>query len=644
GAIPAGRVPLLLKDLRDLPTGWFYTAAPRDTLPLPLRLLTPLRKIEVLPDLEGIEKVPEVPAIGKVHPAVRELIADAAKAAQPVRLEVAFQQAIQPGALLVRAALSKLTPGASVEGYVGHVATIRFPVAGDADKIAQLPEVFSVRFPQEGQSTAIPSSGGPGTLGGDRIAALHAKGYRGAGTRAVILATDVGGIPSLLGSALPKTTTVVDLTAELNPTLEPTRGKADAAGAAAALAFYQAAPEAQMTIIRIDPSAFHQVLTVARAVAGQAATSEAIRTRTIELEAEAAVLGRRRDNVFGEYRKAFENLSDEEGPTERRTKAAAAVQNVLTEEKQFRSLQARLANLRTTLEQIAKADVVINTMAWDVGQPAEGLNELNALVEQYFTRVPPRTGLQTNAPVRVPTWVQASSAAGDAVWSGALLDRDGNGVMEFAAAEKLPAGTWTEELNFLKAIGADGKSTAEIATQTQLHITLQWREPRISETQFTPLPQYTPQLQLLRQLDPTGAKVASDELVVTAQSKGSPVTVHWAEATATYEQTLSVTVPVAGRYALRLVTPLNDSLLVPAQKRSIEVHPRVTLQTKAGSRVVFDTFPAGATNVGVPGDTLGALTVGTQAQGKPVAGSLMAKPDVSMQASVKVGDANVGGP
>ncbi|MGL4420238.1 MAG: hypothetical protein ACRCZF_06215, partial [Gemmataceae bacterium] len=49
-------------------------------------------------------------------------------------------------------------------------------------------------------------------------------------------------------------------------------------------------------------------------------------------------------------------------------------------------------------------------------------------------------------------------------------------------------------------------------------------------------------------------------------------------------------------------------------------------------------------NVGVPGDTLGALTVGTQAQGKPIAGSLMTKPDVSMQASVKVGDANVGGP
>src|SRR5207237_1390583 len=82
-----------------------------------------------------------------------------------------------------------------------------------------------------------------------------------------------------------------------------------------------AAPDSQLILVRVEPTALHQLETVARSVAGDPGYSEALQSRSGELVARGESLATRRTAVTEEYRLAFADLSDEEGPTKRRAAA-----------------------------------------------------------------------------------------------------------------------------------------------------------------------------------------------------------------------------------------------------------------------------------------------------------------------------------
>ena len=144
-----------------------------------------------------------------------------------------------------------------------------------------------------------------------------------------------------------------------------------------ALAVHAAAPDAELTLVRVDPSAMHQMLTVARQAAGESGASVGIQTRGIELAAESDDLARRRERVIEEYRQAFGNLSDDEGPARRREAAQKAVDLLRADERTLTATIGRYVALRTDLDRLAGTAVVVNTLVWEAGYPNDGLSAIS---------------------------------------------------------------------------------------------------------------------------------------------------------------------------------------------------------------------------------------------------------------------------
>ena len=84
-----------------------------------------------------------------------------------------------------------------------------------------------------------------------------------------------------------------------------------------------------------------------------------------------------------------------------------------------------------------------------------------------------------------------------------------------------------------------------------------------------------------------------------------------------FEQMVEYTVPAAGRFALMLESPQMPEPQLPALWREVEIYPRIvveTLGTAAGApKAVFRSYTTRAAGVGMPGDSLGAITIGTDA-------------------------------
>src|SRR5579883_464253 len=134
GTLPAGRVPVLLKDLRDQPGGWFLADIPRDRLPLPVRSVLPVRTVEVLPEVEGLTpQLAPASVVGKLTPDLRAALADPAAQGKPIRVEAILELPLGTAAPEFRARIRNSLPGAAVEGIVGSVVTIRLGTAADRD-------------------------------------------------------------------------------------------------------------------------------------------------------------------------------------------------------------------------------------------------------------------------------------------------------------------------------------------------------------------------------------------------------------------------------------------------------------------------------------------------------------------------------
>jgi hypothetical protein len=636
GAIPGNVVSLLVKDLRSLPAGWFAPTVSRTELPLPIRATNPLRIVEVLataPDAVGTVVVNV--GKGKLGADLVKWLADPANKDKPARVELLLEDLPNGGLRELSDRLALVADTASLEGFTGQAVVVRVEKSQQINDFSRLPEVRHIRTLQAMTETVRPGTKDDSSnwLTATGIDRLHAGGLRGAGIKVVVVAT---GFPGRPASASP----VIDLTTELSPTLEsmPADPRHPGAGTDTERAIRLAAPAAEIVAVRIDPKGFHQLGTIARSVAGLPG-SDALRSRIAELTRQSASLGERRKVVMEEYTAAMRNISDDEKPLKRREAAQKAFNDLRKEESAFTVRFERYRKLQAGLESLGNAAVVVNTVVSEVGHPYDGLSELNRLIEEQYAAKPLRSAIKVDENPPRPVWVQAAGDAVGTIWAGPFADADGNGVMEFAATT--PKGQWTPELNFLTFRGWDGKASGEIPAGRVVRVNVQWREPVDRDAGLT-YSQFPLTLSLLRQIDPTGKTASADEMIEVARTGEAPVRIDISASSAVFEQSFTVVLPTAGRYALRVAGRS------PAARRGIpiqfEVTPRIVIDagdnaTAAAGRLEFESVAPSLVGVGIPGESVRITTVGAKGSqtGAGPGLTLLVKPDVYAPASVAGG-------
>jgi hypothetical protein len=552
---------------------------------------------------------------------------------------------------------------------VGNIVALRFLRPADLDRFMLEPGIVGARLPRGSVETVAPIPPEAETkrptveqaLAASRLDELHKRGYRGKGVRVVVVGAEFAGAAELLGKGLPASTRIVDLTAELSPAILPAPPfpNRPATGTVTAQAVHAAAPDAELILVRVDPSAFFQLLTVARLVRGEPGYSDAMQSRVVELSFAAEDHQTRYREAVEEYRQAFANLSDEERPRQRRENARKALEALQVEEKELVARIGRSTALQRSVRSLTGAQVVVNTLVWESGYPLDGLSELSSKIDLGFAGEAvepagvPRSA--TRKAVRQPAvWVQASSASGASVWGGMYRDADANGVMEFAApSDRLPPGTWTGELNFLAAPTPDGKTTPTLPAGMKVRLVAQWREPRDPNVPELLVPTHLVRLGIFQQLDPEGAKRASDELAEVARSGQEPYVVRRTPTYVVFEQVVEWTVANEGRYALRVDVPRPAAPLLPALASGAEIYPRFHVERLGAKpdehRVVFETFVEPVAGVGIPGDSASALTIGSVGDPRQLVGggtgiALRKKPDFLAPDDIAVGATALRGP
>jgi hypothetical protein len=657
GSIPPAKVKDLLTDLRRQPAG-------RD-LPGPFRTGWPLRLTEVLPGfpLPKERPAPPLPPKGqeKIAPELRQLLAADPDGAKPARMEVILVVAPGDDNRTWPRDLLDVAPDWQIEGRLGPLVTVFGPIARAKD-MADLPLVSTVRLARSGQPRPqeIAASKGDAreAVKASGVGRMHLLGRRGKWQRVVIIDGDFRGWRDLVGKDLPKGTTLIDLTAERNRRVLPDDYAGDAKeighGTRIAQAAALAAPEAEFTLVRIDPEAPHMLQEVARAINGEEVRTFSLDQRYQDLEAERGDLQRRMGVLAPERRYLLERVGldpelakrpDRFGLDPVRDKALIDRQAAYVkaqakydeDEREYRRTWDRWLQLRNDLKGLKGTTVVASSLVWNEGHPVDGSSALS----RYFD----------DRPFRAAVWFQAAGNTRGQAWSGPFRDADNDGVMEFAPPGTVQKpGRWTTELNFLAWEPAGKPQTVELPAGARLRLAVQWREahdPEFLRNGEDPYRESLANLQLvvLRQLDPSGQKQPADDMEVVAQSVSLPQRIDNQPAWGTYEQTVEFTVKEAGRYAVRVEGRLPkgtrppDSPALDRVQRTGELKPRVFVATTAGEgRAVFLDFAPAVGMLGMPGDahrvvTVGAVSLADQRQpysagGPPLGLELLPKPDV----------------
>jgi hypothetical protein len=657
GSMPADQIPLLIADLRWQPGGWLSPETNPDALPEPIRSVDPLRVVTVVPLPAGISAVadavtPKVdPALVKVGPELRALLAQEDAAANLIRMEAVL---FDPPAREDLAWRTWIRSGglATIEGHAGQIVTVLAPVSM-AKEFARMPQVATVRLPALA-TPAIPS-GGPINAGNPMAAtnidALHAQGVRGQGARIAIVDSDFAGVQRAIGRSLPKAK-MLDLTAERNPSLEPDpiTGDRPGRGTLAALAAVRAAPDAELVLVRVDAAAPYQVLNVARAVAGEVFRTEALTVRYTELLLDNERLRQARAKLNADRKELMDNFSADEETQKRRLELQQRLIRQDKEERDYAGRLARFVDLEQSFMELRFVQAVACNLNWSIGLPVDGTGPLARYIDgpARFNERPKKLG-----PV---TWLQAAGDTHGQTWAAPLWDADNNGVMEFAQKSfPIPAGKWSRELNFIGWQTHEGPWYADLPAGTKLRIALQWTEAHDPTAPVEPSRYRTPltnlQPMLLRQRDPSGTKLPSDDMVVVARSAELPMMIGRAANFATFEHIVEFTIDEPGRYAVRIEgaaaasTAPPGTPMVPAARRVGEVYSRLNIdvadaKSQEIGRPIFIDYRPLAGGMASPSDAASVVVVGAvDAQGRPQpygargsapSLSLIARPTVAM--------------
>lgn len=686
GTMPWMYVRTLLKDLRTQPAGWFLPLTHEDDLPEPFKLTLPIRLIEVQPEIDapavvtGQQPLPLVPPdqlyINKITADLRRHATENKEA--PLRVEILLVYSPNEGDDGWKQQIRNVS-GAAIEGRIGNVVTAMLPAGERVVRVAALSGVASVRLPRIASIQVPPAPKDEpkkeepkekalsrniiqtqavlpfDVLQGSKLDQLHARGKRGAGTRIAIIDTDFTGWEKFVGKELPKTTHYVDLTAERNYEIEPEPIPPNAGighGTHCALAVRFAAPDADIVLIRVAPDAPYQIVSAYRYMQGDFFQPQSFTARREEIDLDTATIRTERLNANAQYRKAFDNFDDDEESRQARRAAKVVVAAVEAKEKLLTARMNRLLRLELDLLAVRGANVILNTLGWNQGQPLDGTSALSRYLDSTMAVSRPpvvRNGIKQPRP---PVWFQPASDTRGQSYIGVLRDVDGNGLMEFGTpGELLRPDRWTPEMNFLSFRPEGGSDTPSLPDKARIRITIQWREPhdsRVSEQEYRE-PVVSLGLMLLRQRDPDAKKLPADEMELMARSEGLPERLHIDPNFGIYEQSIELTLPAEGRYTLMVPgsKPLGirpgGALGVNEQEVHWDLRPRIFIQvlddvTRAKGRIVFGDYQSFLGGVAVPADGRNVIAVGAMHStrrpqpyssiGAGMAADLFVKPDV----------------
>jgi hypothetical protein len=584
--------------------------------------VTRMMPADMPPTAERPEPARIPPGQENLTPDLRELLKDQEMAKQPIRMEVILSRPPDDSQRFWHLRWGRQIPGVIVEGRLGPVLTVVAP-ANLAVELAALPDVSTVRLPRVARSAILARPDGAAeefdALKGTGLDKMHKFKRQGQGIRVAVIDGDFRGWQRFLGKGLPKETKLVDLTRLRSPVLQPEPFPAPAeglgGGTLCALAAVKAAPEIDLTLIRVDPAAPHLLLTAARYINGEDFRPELFARRDADLRERQFLIDTRREQLLEERRLVLEAGNDAES-VKRREEYFKRQAEFDQEEKAYKELVRSFLALTQELQGLKSIRVVACNLIWTDGHPVDGSGALS----RYFD----------DKPFKVALWLQAAGNSRGQAWTGLFRDNDGNEVMEFAAPETpLPRGAWTHELNFLAWEPSKGARTSTLPENVRVRVTLQWREPHdpdlnrdgddLFREPLAPL-----NLLVVRQPDPAGAKQPSDDLVVVGETYGVPQRLDNTRNSAVYEHVLEFTASAGGRYAVRIegrvpeTTRPRGAPTLPGLAPFGELKPRVFVETLSGDgRVVLDTYTTETACLGMPADANRVIAVGAaDAKGK----------------------------
>src|SRR5262245_8894248 len=669
GTIPSGNVAKLLRDLRQQPSGWLAPqhdpalfvalpdGSPTPELVKPFADVVPIRVTEIIGTTEAAPAVvtlPPVPAdqphLGKWTADLRRRLAEEGAREKPIRLEVVLAYSPSDVDYEWRAAMTRA--GAVVEGRVGPVITVTIQQGAKAADLAALADVASVRLPRLSSTTTeeatppkkdepkedknlLPAGGQVKTLPeakletdplrATRLDRLHALGPKGRGVRVVVVDSNFAGwekhLPVAKGAKTGRVT-FIDLTAERTRNVQPEPMPGELGhGTHCALAVRLAAPEADLTLVRVPADAPYHLVNIARAIRGDTFRTEGLISRRLEVDAEFEAIRLRTQAAQAEYRRAFEDFSDEPAARQRRIAAQQALRKLGEEERAVLDRLERIEQLERAIGQLGGAHVVVNLLYWNTGFALDAASATSRFLDDWLTRQ--KGGytrhLSRPNPTPPPLWFQPAGDARGQAWTGQFRDADNNGVMEFAGpTDNLKPERWSHELNFL-SIRKDGKEVFDLAAGSKVRVSVQWREPhdpRMSELDYR-VPVAPLKLQIVKQRDPAGEKFASDEIDLVAESEGLPERLHIEPNFGVYEHSMEITLPTDGRYAVRLEGRVPNHLrpfgvpTLEAQEVRWELRPRVFVASADGKvDFALGDYASSGGGVAVPGEARSVFTIG----------------------------------
>ncbi|MFO0927377.1 MAG: hypothetical protein U0736_10100 [Gemmataceae bacterium] len=610
GTLPVENLEKLVEDVRRLPSSGAQGA--------PLIRQSPVRVVYARPDWPippGRPKEATVPdKERKFAPDLRALLADPTAAGKRTRMEVILGW--NPADTDREWPQTIDVPGLTIEGRLGPLVSVAGVPKDVAPLLAEREQVVAVRLPRIGR-TGVPGPAAEApekwqALRASGLTRIHDRGRRGKGTRIAVIADDFAGWETLKGRkegdrALPDPV-LFDLTAERNrdllPDPYPTPAGGEGHGTRCARALMKAAPEAGVTLIRLDAAAPYMLQAVARAINGEKVMTISLEDRVADLRADRLLLDRRRERLQAERERVMALVLDDEDTQKQRRDYLAQQAALEKDEAAYRTRIARYFRLLADLKALLGIRVVASTLVWTDGFPVDGSSALS----RYFN----------DRPFRAALWFQAAGDSGGQAWVGMFRDQDRNGVMEFTAPAAMPpADNWSPELNFLGWQTASGLTVRDLPAGARLRLSLQWREahdplPLREGEDVYRRPLATFRLVVVYQYDPDGKSRPAEDLEVVAESAGGPMRLDMSANSATYEQVVDLQVTRGGRYAVFVEGRLPDSIyaagenVLPAQQRKGEVHPRLFVQTlQGGGRAVWADYATTRAALGTPADARG---------------------------------------
>ena len=184
-------------------------------------------------------------------------------------------------------------------------------------------------------------------------------------------------------------------------------------GTRTALALVRFVPQAEFTLLRIDPEAPFQLLEAARYIQGDDFLPYSLLVRANELTAARESLRQKQAVLLAERAAVLDTFAIDQKTLDRRDAYFKSQASFDQQEKDLQDRESRYLKLIADLKALHGIRLVINDLFWTEGHPAEGASTL----ARFFN----------DTPFRAASWFQAGGLLPGQVWT-VSRDLDGNDV------------------------------------------------------------------------------------------------------------------------------------------------------------------------------------------------------------------------